>query len=270
MQKKEIRKIIKVYGFLGGNIEFPIRRILSFLFYEFSNVFPIPISLSKLESSLPQVLDKFDTILLIFDSLQDINSFKGSISELPDEWNEDLIEKGKKRIFEVASSLGFKDTDTLDECSLKMKLIEDEALWSQKSSDARLASNLTTQLNLLHASLYEQEIEPGYSDWEEKFTTEESIKKFMVMCDKCEKSFLVEADYQGVVNVEQRNMGPEYYHEWSTIVNCPECENEVEVVHELWEYPQFWYSGEDTDCIGCSLVRERKKEAPSSTLLDFT
>lgn len=272
LRHKEVQKIMQVYGRLSKEDDFPVKAILDYLFFGDVDVLPIPISLSKLESSLPLVLDKFETILLIFDSLQEINWLIESLSELPDDFDGDIIEMGNHRIFEVASSVGFNKTDPIDKCSLKVKLIEEEAIWSEESYDKQIAEELTTELTKLHVMLYEQDVEPEYSTMEEQFAAEEPSKQFDVKCNECGENIPMEANYNGVVLVEQRNMGPEFYHEWTTEEHCPKCNNPIKITHELWEYPQFWFNGEDTECEGGTLVPKEKMpaEKPSLTLLDFS
>lgn len=269
--RREIRKIKGVFGLLceTSNPEFPIDEILSFLFFEGQENLPVPVSIARLENRLPQVLERFELILWMFRSLQEIDWLRGHVGEMPAEWNDEIVATAKKRIYEVANSIGVQPHEAIDECSFKSKLIEEETRWSQQTEDQELASNLSHQLDLLHGKIYEEETEVEYLDWEEKFNAEEPIKKFMVMCSECNETFEIEADYNGVVNVEQREMGPEFCHEWSEETTCPNCGNDVSITHELYEYPQFFYNFEDTECNGCEILHEEAPEPPSTTLEDF-
>ena len=101
---------------------------------------------------------------------------------------------------------------------------------------------------------YESEIEDGYNSFEEEFWAEERLKEFRVSCENCGKQFVLEAEYQGIVDIEQRDMGPESLHEWSADDKCPSCGERVELTYEYWEYPPYMFNYEDTTCDGCKIV----------------
>jgi hypothetical protein len=271
---REIRKINEVYKLLSGTLanDFPVGEILGCFFMDDYGTLPIPVSVERLKSRLPQVLDKFDTILWIYRSLQEIESLSKYINDFPEDWDDDIIARAKERIYEVALEIGFQPTDPIDECNLKTKLIEEENRWAQQTTDEDLASSAGNHLSMLHSLLYKMEMGDSteYQDWEERFFAEEETKQFKVKCEQCEHEFEIETYYNGVVNTEQRSMGPEYCHEWSGDMDCPNCGSEISILHELFEYPQYFYNSEDTECTGCELLPEKTPEpAPLKTLADF-
>jgi hypothetical protein len=201
--------------------------------------------------------------------LQEIDWLRKSVSELPPEWDEEIIKRARKRIHDIANSIGLQGVDGIDECSFHVKLVEEGRNWTEHADDGELASNLSNQLSLLHGIIYSEEFEGEYMNWEEQFYAEEPTKKFEVECEECGARFEIEADYEGVVNAEPREMGSEFCHEWLGETSCPSCGSEVSIVHELWEYPEFFYNYEDTECSGCMLISEKTTEKPTTTLEKF-
>jgi len=72
----------------------------------------------------------------------------------------------------------------------------------------------------------------------------------------------------GVTETYERNMGIESFHEWTGEDTCPNCEYEVTIHHEVFEYPLFVEEDEETECTGCDLLLERTIEKPPSTTLE--
>jgi len=267
--RREISKIKGVFKLLCDQtgISFPIDDILGFLFLNLEPL-PVPVSIAKLDEYLPSVLDRTETISWMFQSLQEIAWMRKSLEELPEKWDREIVQRATSRINVIAQSVGLQNLSILDTCSLNAKLVEEGARWTEKPTDQKLASNLNIQLDLLRSATYEEE-EIEYSSREEQFYEEELHKEFLVECEKCGEQFGITATYLGVVNIEPREMGAEFCHEWSVETSCPSCEQDVELVYDYWEYPEFIPNYEDTECNGCKLLRERIVEPPTCTLLDF-
>ena len=267
--RREISKIKGVFKLLCDQTEtsFPIDDILGFLFLNLEPL-PVPVSIAKLDEYLPSVLDRTETILWMFQSLQEIAWMRKSVEELPEKWDREIVQRATSRINAIAQSVGLQDLSILDTCSLNVKLVEDAARWTEKPTDQKLASDLNIQLDLLRSAIYEEE-EIEYSSREEQFNEEEFHKEFFVECEKCGQQFGITATYLGVVTIEPREMGAEFCHEWSAETSCPSCGQDVELVYDYWEYPEFFPNYENTECSGCKLIRERMVEPPTCTLLDF-
>ena len=58
-----------------------------------------------------------------------------------------------------------------------------------------------------------------------------------------------------LVGVEERKMGPETFYSGSSIFNCPECENEIEIVYEAYEYPMGALNHSDISTSGAEIIR---------------
>ncbi len=60
-----------------------------------------------------------------------------------------------------------------------------------------------------------------------------------ITCNKCGKQHdfsADEADFDAN-NGSERQMGSENGYTWEHTFNCDECENEIEIEYEVWEYP---------------------------------
>jgi len=270
-RKREIMKIKGVFKLLCGasNTGFPIDEILGFLFFNEHESLPIPVSIAGLEDRLPEVLDRSEVILWLFRLLQEIDRLRNFVSEMPPEWDEEIVERARKRISDIAESIGLGCIEGVDEYSFQKKLIEEGTKWTEQPYDSELAQSLNDQLSLLHSIIYSEEVENEYADWEEMFFAEEPSKTFRVTCKECGTSFEIETDYVGVVCSDPREMGTEHCHQWLGESSCPSCGRKVSIVHELWEYPEFFYNWENTECDGCELIREKTTEQPTTTLEKF-
>lgn len=266
---REIRKIKGVFKVLCEKPEstFPTHDVLGFLFLH-STPLPVPVSISRLKDRLPDVLDRTETILWMFRSLQEIAELRRYVTEMPEGWNERIIEKAKLRIGDVAQSIGLQTLGRIDGRSFNIKLVEEGTNWCEESTDRKLATDLSDQLNLLWNIVYgEEEVE--YMTRDDQFDAEEPTKKFTVKCDKCGEQLELEAYYQGVVDAYEREMGKELCYQWSTEMSCPSCEETLGIIYELWEYPEWWFNYEGTECYGCELVGEKTTEPPTTTLANF-
>ena len=266
---REIRKIKGVFKLLCEVPEsaFPIDDVLGFLFLH-SSPLPVPVSILKLKDRLPDVLDRTETILWMFRSLQEIAELRRYVTETPEGWNKRIIEKAKSRIGDVAQSIGLQTLGSIDGRSFNIKLVEEGTNWREESTDQKLATDLSDQLNLLWNIVHgEEEVE--YMTRDDQFDAEEPTKEFTVKCDTCGKQLEVEAHYQGVVDAYEREMGKELCYQWLTELSCPSCGETLRIIYELWEYPEWWFNYEGTECCGCELVGEKTTEPPTTTLADF-
>jgi predicted nucleic acid-binding protein len=271
-KNREIQKIKDTYNTLNSTAltDFPAERILRYLFSDI-RFLTVPVSLRLLKSSLPQVLDKFDTVIWIMRSVQEIEWLKNLVNELPKDWDNAVLEKAKKRIYDIAQSVGFQGNNSkINEASLKSRIIEQEDKWSLNLTDEDLGYSLDSEFSILQEAFYQEEVKDQreYEDLEEYFTEEKIDKTFRVKCQKCEYEFDLEVTYIGVTSTFQREMGAEKYHEWVGEENCPNCGSEISVEHEVYEYPEFVENDEDTDCTGCDILPEKAPEQPPSTTLD--
>ena len=102
-KNKELLKIKETYDALSskGGMEFPVEDIIDYLFAEKSFI-TVPVSLLELKNNLPQVFDKYDTILWIMRSADEIEWLKTIIGQMPEEWDYNILKKAKERIREIA------------------------------------------------------------------------------------------------------------------------------------------------------------------------
>lgn len=269
-QKREIRKISGMFKILSNvACNFPLNEVLSLLFHNIAEPLTIPVSIAKLEDSLPQVLDRCELVMWIYRSLQEIERSRKYVSSAVIGWDEEIVNRARDRINEIANAIGIS-SEGITEFSFQLKIVEEGDKWEAQATDGEIASGVSAELNKLHAIMYEEPSEHEYANWEEQFFAEESTKTFLVECKTCEFHFSIEAEYQGIEYAEEREMGTEACHQWSGTENCPKCGEELRVLHELWEYPEFFFNYENTECEGCELLHEQKTEQPSCTLDDFS
>jgi len=265
---REIRRIRDVYRLLCDIPEstFPVEDVLRFLFLG-SDPLTVPISISRIQAQLPDVLDKAHMMLSILRTLREADLMRKSVGDKTEGLDVALLEKARSRVREVAKDIGVDHTASTE--LIAARLVEEEAKWKEHPSDRELALQLSNQLDLFWSYLYEQDDEDHYNSLEEKFNAEDPTKKFLVECEECDRRFELEADYQGVVETEQRSMGAEHCHEWLAHDVCPGCRNNVELHHNVWEYPLFWFNYEDTYCIGCEIVHGETDSQKTESLEHF-
>jgi len=270
-QNRQINKIKDTYRALCSAEEeaFSIDDILGFILIGLSDL-PVPVSIEHLEDSLPAVLDKAETILWMFRTLEEIDQLMSPSLELPSEWNGQIVAEAKSRIENIALSVGLQNLGDTDAASFHIKLVEEENKWKAESTDPDLASALSDQLNILWSCVYEEE-ELEYRNLEEEFLAEEFEKDLVIQCESCGKQIESVAYYQGVVGGDDREMGAELYHRWSNEFPCPSCGKLIEVTFWVYEYPPFCINYEDTECSNCKIVRTGKanSQPPTTTLADF-
>jgi hypothetical protein len=249
--------------------EFPFKRIIGHILFT-QSILPVPVSLQDLKSNLPEVLDRYEMVIWILRSIAEIEWLKTSIGTLPDNWDEDILVDAKRRITEIAHSVGIKNTDQIDEFSFRCRIVENEKDWHIKPTDEDLGYSLESQFSILHQALYEQQIEDEkeYDDLEAYYTDKECERNFNVKCQSCGSPFELEATYTGVVDTYEREMGVEKTHEWIGDDNCPECDAEVSVHYDIFEYPYFVEETDDLEFEGCELLPKEPKSKPISVTLD--
>lgn len=65
--------------------------------------------------------------------------------------------------------------------------------------------------------------------------------------------------YEGVVAVEERNMGKEITHTWKNEeIVCPECGEELTVQLDFWEYPEGWVNHASFDMSDCKVLNQNE------------
>ena len=64
----------------------------------------------------------------------------------------------------------------------------------------------------------------------------ESIK-VKVLCDECNNSMSADVYLEAVASYG-REMGYETQYQGETIIDCPNCNNEITIKAEVWEYPE--------------------------------
>ena len=271
-KSKEISKIKEVYDSLSDKkSEFPVEKILNYLFCMVTiseDRLTVPISICNLSSHLPQALDKFSNILWIMRTTNEIDWLSKRVSKLPDKWNFTILETAKKRILEIAKAVGLQENELSNEYKFKAKIIEQEKEWLTEPSDIDLSYDLSTQLTILHTEFYSEEVdEIEYDNLEDYYSTERNTKEFEAKCQNCAFEFELIASYIGVTCSEEREMGPERYHEWCAIEICPKCGSEISIQHTIYEYPFFVENADETNCEGCDLLPEKTPEKPPSTTL---
>lgn len=269
---RQINKIKRTYHTLCGSdeISFPLDDILGFILASSSDL-PVPVSIERLESSLPSVLDKVETILWIFRTLKEIDLLKSPNLKLPEEWNNEIVEQARARIANIASCLGLQNPHQVDPAYFHVKLVEEESNWKAESQDMNLATSLRDQLNIIWSCIHEEE-ELEYQTLEQRFLDEEFEKEVTVRCENCGKQIETVANYEGVVGGDSRDMGAELHHRWSSEFTCPSCGELIEVVFWVYEYPFFCVNYEDTECSNCKIVRTGKavpQSPPTTDLTDF-
>ncbi|MBO9584372.1 MAG: hypothetical protein J7574_09460 [Flavobacterium sp.] len=81
---------------------------------------------------------------------------------------------------------------------------------------------------------------------------------FSVECDVCGKVHNIgadEAEFE-ITETEERAQGQERARGWGTEIDCDgnnNCDNQIEIECEVWEYPQGQLSHQDTNVTGGTL-----------------
>lgn len=73
-----------------------------------------------------------------------------------------------------------------------------------------------------------------------------------IVCEQCtaiNKLSAEDTDFD-IVSGSERQMGEENQYSWQTVFNCEECDNEIEVEYEVWEYPAGVFNNEDINVKG--------------------
>jgi len=259
--KQEIEKIRKAYNAISDHqTNFPIDKILDFIFQQVTyseDRLTVPISLYDLKNQLPEVLDRFSTVLWIMRSIKELEYLKTRINKLPDDWDASVLIAGQKRLHEILQAVSLQDNQ-IDEGKFKIKIIEKENAWTIEQDDKNLSYSLANQVNILQCVINQEFEDPNeYYSLEEYFSREKADKKFKVSCEKCGFTQEITAEYSGITYSEEREMGAENYHLWSAITNCPKCSSEMSIESTVYEYPIFIENVEETKCEGCKLIEKK-------------
>lgn len=79
------------------------------------------------------------------------------------------------------------------------------------------------------------------------------VKGFMTItcehCDHVNEISAEEADFENSYGGE-RQMGPENGYLWEHDFNCENCENEIKVKYEVWEYPVGAFNNDNIEIEG--------------------
>lgn len=79
-----------------------------------------------------------------------------------------------------------------------------------------------------------------------------------IKCDRCSNLLSYSG---GIIDLEafagsKRGMGQEIGYKGSSHFECPVCENDIYVEHEVWEYPVGAFNNSNTTVMGASLVTD--------------
>jgi hypothetical protein len=76
-----------------------------------------------------------------------------------------------------------------------------------------------------------------------------------VKCNKCGKIHTIPAEESDFENSygEVRQMGPENGYTWEHKINC-DCGNEIEIIYEVWEYPEGVFNNDNITVNGGILI----------------
>lgn len=79
-----------------------------------------------------------------------------------------------------------------------------------------------------------------------------------VQCKKCSQLFFLDVnEFDGPeINIDERNMGYETQYIWEYIGECNNCNNEISVIIEGWEYPQGVFNYDEFNSRGCKIVEK--------------
>lgn len=75
---------------------------------------------------------------------------------------------------------------------------------------------------------------------------------FSLTCDNCSKQHDFASDESDFDNTSgsERQMGTESGYTWEHTFNCDECENEIEIEYEVWEYPVGAFNNDQVNING--------------------
>jgi len=83
---------------------------------------------------------------------------------------------------------------------------------------------------------------------------------FSLICNECSKQHdftANDADFDDTWGSE-RQMGPENGYTWEYTFNCDECENEIKIEYEVWEYPLNAFNNDQVKIKGGTEVNRYK------------
>ena len=79
----------------------------------------------------------------------------------------------------------------------------------------------------------------------------------IIKCKKCLTEYnILPEDFDGPdAASDERNMGYEIQFSWNYEVNCQNCQNEMHILIEGYEYPQGVFNYEEFTAHGCILIK---------------
>ena len=85
---------------------------------------------------------------------------------------------------------------------------------------------------------------------------------FTVRCEECNEIQEIEFNYIGIVEIEEKQMGPEKTYQWNYDNECinEDCENNIYGTITVFEYPINMFSDEDIDLSNAIILETKVKE----------
>lgn len=74
-----------------------------------------------------------------------------------------------------------------------------------------------------------------------------------ILCEKCKKVNTVDSydtEFELSSSDDDRGMGSENQYTWSSSFPCENCDNEIEIEYDVWEYPEGAYNSEECNISG--------------------
>ena len=83
------------------------------------------------------------------------------------------------------------------------------------------------------------------------------IGSMTVKCNQCGKIHTISAEDTDFENSYggERQMGPENGYTWEHTIEC-ECGNEIEIIYEVWEYPEGAFNNDTVTVNGGTLIKK--------------
>ena len=83
-----------------------------------------------------------------------------------------------------------------------------------------------------------------------------------IRCKKCSKLYKISPDDFGKpkTNSDERSMGYETQYIWKYEFNCDQCENELKITIEVYEYPIGILNYKEFHAEGCLIITEPSLE----------
>ncbi|MCK5740173.1 hypothetical protein KAH55_13375 [bacterium] len=77
-----------------------------------------------------------------------------------------------------------------------------------------------------------------------------------IKCSECDNLLYVDSSDidVGLVNTDEREMGPEMSYVGNAALICPQCGNSIEIIYETSEYPAGSFGDNDIDVLGAVIT----------------